>query len=173
MAGRPKPIEQHIALSVNGRTLGNRAIEINDIAQMQAPDVPAPPAHLKEHGVSEWNLIWSAGYWFRADQDYHLVSQICEIYDQLDQFREAIAQEGLIVTGYNGQMVANPLLKEQRTAEAQMTRNLSLLGFSPTDRARLKLTELKGATELKNLTNNGQNNAGGGANAHGYVEDEW
>jgi phage terminase small subunit len=48
----------------------------------------------------------------------------------------------------NGQIVTHPAVKQIEQADAQMTTWLSLLGFTPSDRARLGLQEIRVANEL-------------------------
>lgn len=173
MPAQPKPIERHLATSVNGKTLGGRDLEVIDVSNMVAPKAPQTPEGLRDRGTVEWLKIWQAGKWLWPDQDYHLVEMIARAYDDIQTFRDVIADEGHTVQGYNGQTVAHPMYAEIRRAEAMITKNLSLLGFSPTDRARLKLTELQGARQLQDLVNNGSNKPNSRENAFEYVENEW
>jgi P27 family predicted phage terminase small subunit len=76
---------------------------------------------------------------------------IAQAYDEITAFREQIAQDGLVVTGYNEQMVAHPLLKEIRAAQSVIVKALSTLGFSPTDRARLGIQEAQARSALLDL----------------------
>ena len=170
MPARPVPIERMLARSHNGKTLGHRDLEVNDISTMERREPPEMPEGLDTRGVEEWHKIWAAGRWLWPDQDYAFVEQVARSYDDLAEFRKKVAEEGLTVTGYNGQTVAHPLISEMRKCEDTIRRCLSLLGFSPTDRARLKLTELKGASELQKLVGNSNSPQ---AAAQGYVEDSW
>lgn len=174
MPAQPVPMERMIARSMNGKTLGKRDLVINDVSEMPALDVPPPPDGLRERGSVEWQKIWSAGRWLWESQDYAWVEQCCRAYDDLDVFRAQVQIDGLTVEGYNGQMTAHPLIREMRACEETIRKCLSQLGFSPTDRARLKLTELRGASELQRLVNGG---AGGAPTVRGSVEEyhegEW
>jgi P27 family predicted phage terminase small subunit len=76
---------------------------------------------------------------------------IAHAYDDIEAFRAEIAKIGLIVKGYAGQKTANPLLREVRDAEATIRKCLSLLGFSPSDRARLGIAEIQRQTGLMEL----------------------
>jgi P27 family predicted phage terminase small subunit len=84
-------------------------------------------------------------------EDYHWIEMISRAYDDIAQFREEIEKTGLIVKGYAGQMTANPLLREIREAESVIRKCLSQIGFSPTDRARLGLAEVKRQTGMADL----------------------
>jgi P27 family predicted phage terminase small subunit len=115
---------------------------------------PPPPADLRERGTAEWVKIWQAGSrWLHPEEDYHWIEQISHAYDDISAFREEIERTGLIVKGYAGQLTANPLLREIRDAENVIRKCLSVLGFSPTDRARLGLAEIKVQSGLQSLQN--------------------
>lgn len=172
------PIEILQARGINGKTLGGRDIEVHDVGQMVRKEPPPMPDGLAERGEAEWHKIWQAGPWLWPDQDYAWVEQVCRAYDDLNAFRAEIAVTGLMVEGYNGQMVANPLISEVRKAEAIIQKCLSSIGFSPSDRARLKLTELKSAKQAQDLVNGNaspgsQGNQASGTTVQGYVEDQW
>ena len=125
-------------------------------------DVPEPPEGLGERGLAEWGNVWTAGMqWLHPEEDYHWVEQIAAAYDEIVQFREEIEKTGLIVKGYAGQMTANPLLREIRDAQAVIRKCLSMLGFSPTDRAKLGLAEIKRQTGIAKLQNKTQQKRGG------------
>lgn len=172
MSAQPVPIEVMMARSQNGKTLGGRDLEVIDTSSMEVPTAPPAPEGLGDRGALEWQKIWAAGKWLWPDQDYAWVEQTCRAYDDADIFRAKVAEDGLTVDGYNGQTVAHPLISEIRKCEDTIRRCLSSIGFSPTDRARLKLTELKGASELQKLVNGGSPSSPGNTVA-GYVEGEW
>lgn len=110
----------------------------------------------------EWEKVWTAGrVWLHPTEDYHWVEQISFAYDEISQFREEIEKTGLIVKGYAGQMTANPLLREIRDAQSVIRKCLSMLGFSPTDRAKLGLAELKVQTGIADLQNKTKEARGG------------
>jgi P27 family predicted phage terminase small subunit len=173
MSARPVPLERMIARSNNGKTLGKRDLVVNDVSAMEALEPPTPPAGLGDRGSIEWRKIWQAGRWLWPDQDYAWIEQVCHAYDDLETFRDQVIKDGLTVEGYAGQMTAHPLIREMRYCEETIRKCLSQLGFSPTDRARLKLTELRGASELQKLVN-GQ--TGAPQTVRGeveYNEGEW
>lgn len=155
-AGRPpKPLERQIAdsrgdgLRPGGHKMSTELMPLNARPVSVIPD---PPEGLRERGSAEWASVWSAGrMWLHPAEDYHLVEMIARAYDDITAFRAEIENVGLIVKGYAGQQTANPLLREVRDAEATIRRCLSLLGFSPTDRARLGLAELKVRTGIQEL----------------------
>jgi P27 family predicted phage terminase small subunit len=169
----PEPIERVAARSTNGKTLGGRDLEVRDVSAMASVQPPPMPPGLKARGKAEWRKIWQAGKWLWPEQDYAWVEQVSRSYDDLATFRAVVTKDGLTVDGYAGQKVAHPLIAEMRKCEDTIRRCLSTLGFSPTDRARLKLTELKGASELKKLVNSGTNDSEAARKAYEYAEGEW
>lgn len=172
MGDKPLPIEVHQARGINGRTLGGREIVATDVSLMPSVAAPQPPEALGPRGQLEWAKVWAAGKWLWPDQDYAWVEQVVRAYDDIESFRSQISDDGLMVPGYRpGMKVANPLIAEIRRAEDTIRKCLSILGFSPTDRARLKLTELKGASELQKLT--AGSNAAPENLVNSYVEDSW
>lgn len=168
----PKPIERHMATSQNGKTLGGRDLEVIDVGKLEPVTAPEPPEGLGDRGSVEWVKIWAAGKWLWPDQDYAWVEQAARAYDDLAEYRQVVASEGLTVEGYAGQTTAHPLIREMRACEETIRKCLSILGFSPTDRARLKLTELRGASELQKLTSAGKSVVPGSVE-HDYSEGEW
>ncbi len=154
-AGRPrKPIERQLADSRGDgqRPGGHRpAAELVHIPRGNAA-VPDPPDGLKDRGELEWRKVWEAGaVWLHPASDYHWVEQIAFAYDNIEVMRTEVEKVGLIVKGYAGQQTANPLLHEISDQQATIRKCLSMLGFSPTDRAKLGLAELKVRTGLQDL----------------------
>ncbi len=168
-----EPVEQMQARSLNGKTLGGRELDLVNVNDLERKPPPPMPEGLGPRGQVEWQKIWDAGRWLWPDQDYAWVEQIANAYDDLDRFRAVVAEEGLTVQGYNGQTVAHPLIREMRACEDTIRKSLSTIGFSPSARAALKLTELKGASELQKLVNGGSGQPGSAKTTQGYVEDEW
>lgn len=154
-AGRPPIPKERRAVSARGDGLlpgGHRPgkeIELRGSGNILVPD---PPEGLGERGASEWGKIWAAGrIWLHPAEDYHWVEMISRAYDDIAEFRTEIEKTGLIVKGYAGQMTANPLLREIREAESAIRKCLSMLGFSPSDRARLGLAEIKRQSGIADL----------------------
>lgn len=172
LSAQPVPMEVMLARSTNGKTLGGRDLEVHDVSAMEVVEAPPMPDGLQARGQKEWQLIWHSGKWLWPEQDYAWVEQACRAYDDVALFRATVAEEGLTCEGYNGQTVAHPLIAEIRKAEDTIRKCLSILGFSPTDRARLKLTELQGAKAAKDLLGGNTGNAQT-VKGHVYTEDTW
>ncbi|MFI6117467.1 phage terminase small subunit P27 family [Kitasatospora sp. NPDC051164] len=148
-AGRPPtPTERKRRTGNPGkRPLPEPVVQLAAVAH-----IPPPPATLAERGQAVWERLWTAGQaWLSPTTDLDLLTRLCEAHDEREAIRDAIAEEGYMVTGSMGQRRANPLLSELRSLEAQMTRYESLCGFTPTDRARLGYAEVKRASKLDEL----------------------
>lgn len=151
MGRRKEPIERMTAKSKgDGKTPGGREITGTVVRAASNNAVPAVPENMGSgRGVQEWQAVWSAGWWLNREQDYHWVEMIARAYADIEVFRRQVEDEGRVVTGYAGQVVAHPLIKEIRDCEKTIQKCLSILGFSPTDRARLAITEAKAKSALQ------------------------
>ena len=153
-AGRPpKPIERkRMAGNPGKRPLPDAAVELPP-----ALTVPPVPDQLGPAAAAMWAGVWTAGRaWLSPQTDGYLIVLLCDGVDQREQLRDELAARGPLLeidvyspgVGVIGTRVtANPALAALRALEAQLTRWLSLLGFSPTDRARLGYAQV--ATEAK------------------------
>lgn len=153
-AGRPrKPIERAQQLAKgDGRSPGNRLVPMGGAQNVtRRLEVPDPVVPLGPRGAAEWEKLWTAGFWLKPDQDYIWVEQICQSFDMIEAFNEEIANTGLMVEGSMGQQAAHPLIGERLKLWQHMAKCLSALGFSPSDRARLNLTEAQTASKLQQM----------------------
>lgn len=152
MPARPKPLERIKATArdsthkADGRPIVKAQYQI-----IRRDDAPQMPRGLKTRGKREWLKIWASGPWLNPEHDYAWVEQIARAYDDIDVFRRKIEEDGLVVRGSLGQPVAHPLVAEVRKCEQTIRTCLSVIGFSPTDRARLGLAEIKRETALQEL----------------------
>lgn len=155
--GRPKtPIERMQARSPDGKTPGKRNLP-TPIETKADYSVPVPRIELSGRGEIEWENIWTAGWWLHREQDYHLVEMICQAYMDIEEYRAYVIEHGLITKGYAGQDAANPMIAEIRKCQQSIQKCLSMLGFSPTDRARLNLTEAKTRNQLQTMIEKSRN----------------
>lgn len=82
-----------------------------------------------------------------------MVELLCRAHDEAEEIRRAM-QVGDVKRFYvvaNGQHVTHPLVTQLKDLRTQMTAWLSALGFSPTDRARLGVGEVRQAGALDEL----------------------
>ena len=157
MPQRKEPIERARAKARgDGRTPGKREIQPVQFEIIKREDAPPMPRGLGTRGRSEWCKIWDAGPWLNPSQDYPWVEQIARAYDEITAYRKTIEKDGLVQKGSMGQPIAHPLIAEVRKCEATIRQCLSIIGYSPTDRARLGLAEIKRQTALEDLIAKGR-----------------
>ncbi|MET7982533.1 phage terminase small subunit P27 family [Streptomyces sp. NPDC005281] len=149
-AGRPRTPTERKRLTGNP---GHRALPEPVIVQLvAAAEIPAVPDTLGELGAKIWERLWTAGQaWLSPTTDLDILTRLCEAHEERDAIRDTIASTGYLVPGSMGQTRANPLLSQLRALESQMTKWESLCGFTPTDRARLGMTEVKVKSKLEEM----------------------
>ena len=140
MSNPPKPIEVK-------RKLGNpgqRALPDTSETILIEPisDLPEPHRQLFDAGLELWNRTWSMGQlWISPKTDIELLLMTCEMLDERVRLRAFV---------WN-----NPESWRERKAlrelEKNITNSLSLLGFTPTDRSRLGVAEVKAKSKLEEL----------------------
>lgn len=151
--GRPsKPTEVKRALG----NPGHRPLpDVQKPGQGLAPvtSVPAAPS-LGMDGQALWDRLWSAGEkWLSPDGDYALMELLCRATDESEFLRRSLSL-GEVPRHYvlpNGSFVSHPYVTQLKELRLQMTAWLAALGFSPTDRARLGLAEVRTLDALDEL----------------------
>lgn len=152
--GRPsKPLEVHrLTGNPSKRVLPDAPLPGEGLAPVS--DVPVLPEVLGNAGSELWVHVWDAGRaWLSPDSDRTIVTLLCEAQDEYSYIR------GLLATGEidrfyvtaNGQMVTHPLVTQLGALRTQMTSWLAAIGFSPSDRSRLGLAEVRVRNELDEL----------------------
>ncbi len=151
--GRPaKPTEAQRALGNPGhRSLPAAPLPGDGIDSNGS--VPSMPA-LGPAGAALWVHTWNAGrQWLAPEADRALVTLLCQAQDELETMR-LLLQSGEVERTYvstNGTIVSHPFIAQIKDLRVQMTAWLSALGFSPADRARLGLAEVRVRDELDDL----------------------
>jgi P27 family predicted phage terminase small subunit len=151
--GRPaKPTEQKRKLGNPGhRPLPDAPTPEKGLPA--AKGIPTPPV-LGIDGIRLWNQLWAAGKtWLSPDADAHIVELLCQAQDEVQEIRRAIAI-GEVPRFYklpNGSFVSHPLVTQLQQLRSQSTAWLAALGFSPADRARLGLAEVRQSDALDEL----------------------
>lgn len=139
-AGRPsKPIEQKRLLGNPGK----RAMpDENEVVLLeQAEGTPEPPRPLLKYGNDLWERVWSMGAtWVSKNTDLELLTMTCEMVDERWNLRVKVMQSD------------DPKMRRGlRELDKQIVSNLSLLGFTPSDRSRLGIAEVKAKSKLEEL----------------------
>jgi phage terminase small subunit len=104
--------------------------------------IPEPPRPLSDSGIELWNRTWSMGQlWLLKDSDIHLLAITCEMLDERDLLRAHVM---LNLDAWHERAGLREL-------EKMIIKNLSLLGFTPTDRMKLGVAEVKKQSKLEDL----------------------
>lgn len=139
-AGRPsKPIEQKRLLGNPGK----RAMpdENSVVLMQQVEQTPEPPRPLLKYGQDLWDRIWGmAATWVSDTSDLELLTMTCEMVDERWNLRVKVMQSDDAA-----------MRRGLRELDRQIVTNLSLLGFTPSDRSRLGVAEVKAKSKLEEL----------------------
>jgi hypothetical protein len=139
-AGRPsKPIEQKRLLGNPGK----RAMpDENSVVLLPMIDyTPEPTRPLLKYGQELWDRIWGMGAtWVSDKTDIELLMMTCEMIDERWNLRVKVMQNN-----------DSRMRRGLRDLDKQIVSNLSLLGFTPSDRARLGVAEVKAKSKLEEL----------------------
>jgi hypothetical protein len=126
------------------RAIGSRAYKPVDSTIQLTPigNVPEPSRPLGESGEVFWNRIWTTGQmWISPNTDIDLLLMTCEMFDERDLLRDYVLQN---IDAWHERSALRELDKA-------ISRNLSLLGFTPTDRMKLGVAEVKTKSKLEEL----------------------
>jgi P27 family predicted phage terminase small subunit len=89
---------------------------------------PAPPDHFGEPERQIWRGIFH-DYGLSADVATAVLATALEAHQRARECREAIAAEGMTLTGRDGQTKVHPLLAVERDARAQWLAGIKALGL--------------------------------------------
>jgi len=139
-AGRPsKPIEVKRKLGNPGR----RPLPEGNALQILEPvvSIPDPARPLLKYGREFWDKVWGSGLsWISANTDAELLLMTCELVDERWNLRVRVMQS-------NDWRERRAL----RELDDRIIRNLSLLGFTPADRSKLGVAEVKAISKMEAL----------------------
>jgi hypothetical protein len=139
-AGRPaKPTEIKRKLGNPGR----RPLPDSSVVQYLEPvvSVPDPARPLLKYGREFWDKVWGSGLtWISANTDAELLLMTCELVDERWNLRVRVMQS-------NDWRERRAL----RELDDRIIRNLSLLGFTPADRSKLGVAEVKAISKMEAL----------------------
>lgn len=142
----PKPIEQKRLTGNPGkRTLPDQK-EL--VLLPSAYAIPEPSRQLLSAGQELWDRIWGMGQtWLSPSTDVDLLLMTCELLDERRNLRIQVMQNNRADER-----------KALRDLDRQLVANLSLLGFTPTDRSRLGVAEVKRQSKLEELRSRASQN---------------
>lgn len=136
----PKPNEQKRRLGNPGQ---RKLPEPADVAPLEPLDAAVPPS-LGEAGRELWEAITSAAAPWLAPTDSLMLLMLCELYDRRAEYTRVLREHGTLITRpADGHLVANPAAQLLIQTEKQISELASKLGFTPADRTRIGLGEVK------------------------------
>ena len=138
MPNPPKPIEQKRLIGNPGRRpLPKDAVEL---AQFEMSPTPLRP--LGVTGQAFWDEAWNRGQLWLGRTDAWLVQLTAEMFDEREELRVVMAEKLL---------AGNDVWRERRQLrdlERSIVSNLSLMAWTPVDRSRYGLAEVKAKSKL-------------------------
>jgi hypothetical protein len=104
-------------------------------------EAPEPHRPLLKYGQELWDKVWGMGAtWISPNTDTELLLMTCEMIDERWNLRIKVMQTD------------DPRLRRGlRELDRQIVSQLSLLGFSPADRSKLGVAEVKAKSKLEEL----------------------
>ncbi len=139
--GRPPiPLERKQKLGTlrPGRLPESGLIQVE---RLQEEGTPKPPPQLKAKGRELWSSVFASGGWLWKGVDRHLVELTAELVDERQELRALTYQ----------QPENTRLRAALRQLDKQLVSNLGSLGFTPSDRSRLGLVQVKAKSKLEEL----------------------
>jgi len=108
------------------------------VAIVGQTSAPEPVRPLGQAGLMFWHRVWAVGFaWISVHTDLELLQMVCEQIDERQALRVRVLRDG----DWRDRTAL-------RALDAQVLDCLSLLGFTPVDRARLGFVEVKIQNEL-------------------------
>jgi P27 family predicted phage terminase small subunit len=136
------------------------------IELIPASSFPDPPKTLLSAGKKRWIQVHQfAAQWVKPDLDEGLLLLACEVADDRLRLQRKLKEEGhfikVPIVSSSGEIVAfvpkaHPARNELHKAMLLEIKLLSLLGLTPVDRSRLKLTEAQAENEFDKWLKNRQ-----------------
>jgi P27 family predicted phage terminase small subunit len=146
-AGRPpKPVEQK-------RRLGNPGQRplpaVADTAAL--PELPfEPPEDLGPDGVAFIQGVVASTPWL-ANTDRPTVELAARLVDECAEIQREINEAGRVFVTEKGYPVINPLVGALSTSRKQLHSVLASLGYTPADRTRMGLAEVKAKNAFEDM----------------------
>lgn len=145
MAGRrPKPTHLKVVTGNPGKR------KLNEKEPQPAKEIPSPPSHLTDWGKTAWGkmTVLLDGMGVLTVADTFALERLCDIYADILQLRNTIADEGRTYTVQTegGFLIkANPAVAMLADADRRFKSYLVEFGLTPAARTKVKVNE--GETE--------------------------
>ncbi len=107
----------------------------------QVVGVPEPLRPLGVEGLAAWVRVWTAGaYWVSGSTDVQIVQMLCECEDERSVLRERV----MVEHDWHDRVGL-------RNLEGLILSMYSMLGFSPVDRGKMGVGEVRASSVLDEL----------------------
>ena len=138
MPNPPKPIEQK---RLTGNP-GKRAMpKDGQLVVMPQVENPKPLRPLGKTGTAFWDEAWGKGQLWLGRTDKWLVQLTAEMLDEREVLRKAVMTNAKAEDSWRDR-------RQLRDLERSIVSNLSLLAWTPVDRSRYGLAEVKAKSKL-------------------------
>ena len=139
MTGKPLPNE---VKARRGTLRPSRVGDPNLKIELIQGDYPDPPQGLGEIGEEFWHsILTEASGWVSYKLDTHLLRIVCQQLDEREELKVLVRENS-----------DKPRLRTGlRELEKSIQSNLSSLGLTPSDRARLGFVQVKSESKLEEL----------------------
>lgn len=139
MPNPPKPIEQKRLIGNPGR----RPLPKDAVVLPQLDMKPAPLRPLGVTGMAFWDEAWNKGQLWLGRTDAWLVQLTAEMLDERDELRQILSERVA-----KGDADSWRDRRQLRDLERSLISNLSLMAWTPVDRSRYGLAEVKAKSKL-------------------------
>jgi len=135
----PKPVELKRKTGNPGKRKLPDPITVELLPQ--AEGIPETPRPLLKPGRRLWDEVWRSGIqWISPTTDMEILLMTCELVNERWNLRVKVMSSDNMGMARRLDSVSN-----------QIVRNLSLLGFTPSDRTRLGVAEVKKASKIQEI----------------------
>jgi hypothetical protein len=138
MANPPKPLEQKRLTGNPGKRALPKEGELVVIPQV---DNPQPLRPLGDVGLAFWDEAWNKGQLWLGRTDKWLVQLTAEMLDEREELRQSVMDNAGSDDSWRDR-------RQLRDLERSIISNLSLLAWTPVDRSRYGLAEVKAKSKL-------------------------
>lgn len=148
MANPPKPLEQKRLTGNPGKRALPKEGSLVVIPQVENPEPLRP---LGETGLAFWDEAWGKGQLWLGRTDKWLVQLTAEMLDERESLRESVLANADAEDSWRDR-------RQLRDLERSIVSNLSLLAWTPVDRSRYGLAEVKAKSKLAEFMEKHGNN---------------
>lgn len=147
MPNPPKPVERKRKAGNPGKRPLPDPVSLVPALQ----GIPDPPERLATAGVVVWRRCWDAGRDWLTEGDITVLEVACHQIDEIVRWEELLEEAGLTFETRGGFIRVHPAVAQIRELEQHVVANLGLCGFTPADRSRLGLTEVRKLSGLADI----------------------